>query len=104
MANQILGFRRYLRKLTPKEVQQLLRTDPDYFFTMAPYALMFGVAKPFAKVFGNRKMPACHYLTTGMDGHRTAAEWLQLMNETVSTLDARYLRLPLERLLSYKFF
>lgn len=104
MANQILGFRRYLRKLTPKDIQQLLRTDPDYFFTMAPYALMFGVSRRFAKVFGNRKMPACHYLTTGMDGHRNAPEWLQLMRQAVTTLDLRYRRLPLEQLLSRKFF
>ncbi len=104
MANQILGFRRYLRKLTPKDIQQLLRTDPDYFFTMAPYALMFGVSRHFAKVFGGRKLPPCHYLTTGRDGPRTAADWMLLMHKAVSSLDARRLRLPLERLLSQKFF
>ena len=104
MANQILGFRRHLSRLTPKDISQLLRTDPDYFFTMAPYALMFGVSKHFARVFGNRRFSACHYLTTGMDGHRTANEWLQLMHRAVSTLDLRYRRLPLERLLSLRFF
>jgi hypothetical protein len=104
IAKQILGLRRYLRKLNPKEVQQLLRTDPDFFFTMAPCALSLGVAKPFAKAFGGKRLSACPYLTTGMDGHRTATEWLQLMNKAVSTLDARYQRLPLERLLSQKFF
>ena len=103
-ANQILGFRRHLGRLTPKDIPQLLRTDPDYFFTMAPYALMFGVSKHFARVFGNRRFSACHYLTTGMDGHRTASEWLELMHRAVSALDTRYRRLPLERLLSYKFF
>ena len=104
MASQILGFRRYLNTLTPKDIQQLLRTDPDYFFTMAPYALMFGSSKRFAKLFGNRRFSACHYLTTGMDGHRTAAEWLQLMHRALSALDTRYLRQPLEKLLSRKFF
>ena len=104
IAKQILGLRKYLRKLSPKEIQQLQRIDPDFFFTMAPCAVALGVAKPFAKAFGGKRLSACPYLTTGMDGHRTAAEWLQLMNKAVSTLDARYLRLPLERLLSYKFF
>ena len=104
MANEILGFRRYLRKLNPQEVQHLLRTDPDYFFTMAPYALTFGMGKSFAKLFGGKKFPPCHYLTTGADGNRTAAEWMLLMQKAVSTLDARYRRLPLERLLSQKFF
>ena len=104
MAKQILGFRRHLGYLTPKDISQLLRTDPDYFFTMAPYALMFGVSGHFARVFGNRRFSACHYLTTGMDGHRTANEWLQLMHRAVSALDLRYRRLPLENLLSRKFF
>ena len=103
ITSQILGYRRYLRKLTPKDVQLLQRTDPDYFFAAAPYALMFGVAKPFAKAFGNRRLSACPYLTTGMDGHRTALEWLELMNRAVSALDARALRLPLEQLLSKRF-
>lgn len=104
MASQILGFRRYLRKLTAKDVPGLLRTDPDYFFTMAPYALMFGVSNHFAKIFGKRRFSACHYLTTGMDGHRTAAEWLQLMHRATSALDVRALRLPLENLLNMRFF
>ena len=104
MASQILGYRRYLSRLSPKDVQQLLRTDPDYFFTAAPYALVFGVSKPFAKAFGNRRLSACPYLTTGMDGHRTASEWLQLMQRAVSALDTRYLRRPLDRLLSIRFF
>ena len=104
IASQILGFRRYLRKLNKQDIQRLSRTDPDYFFAMVPYALAFGVAKPFARAFGGRKLSACPYLTTGMDGHRTAVEWLQLMNRAVSSLDARHQRLFLERLLSQKFF
>ena len=103
-ASQILGFRRYLRKLTPKDIPQLLRTDPDYFFAMAPYALELGVARHFAKIFGGRRLSACPYLTTGMDGHRTAAEWLQLMNRAISALDMRQRRLPLEQILSLRFF
>ena len=104
IASQILGYRRYLRKLSPKDIQHLQRTDPDYFFTAAPYALTFGVAKPFAKAFGNRRLSACPYLTTGMDGHRTAPEWLELMNRAASAMDAKALRLPLEQLLSLRFF
>lgn len=104
LASQVLGFRRYLRKLSPKDVAQLLRADPDCFFALAPYALTLGVAKPFAKLFGGRRLSSCPYLTTGMDGHRTALEWLNLMNRTVSSLDARPLRLPLEKLLSLRFF
>ena len=86
-----------------KDVQQLLRTDPDYFFTMAPYALMFGVSKHFARVFGNRRFSACHYLTTGMDGHRTAGEWYALVNLTLDAMYQRERRLPVEKLMNFLY-
>ena len=98
-AAQVLGLRAYLRKLTPGDVKQLRRMDPDYFHTMAPYALALGVQKRFARAFGKRKLSSCPYLTTGMDGHLTAAEWMRLLERAVDSLDARQKRLPLERLL-----
>ena len=96
--SEALGLRRYLKKLTPKEVQRLCRSDPNYFFSMAPYALALGVIRPFAKRFGKRRLSACPYLTTGMDGHLTALEWCQIMERAANSLDARQIRLPLERL------
>ncbi len=96
--SETLGLRRYLKKLTPKEVQRICRSDPNYFFTMAPYALALGVLKSFAKRFGKRRLSACPYLTTGMDGHLTAQEWCQIMERAANSLDARQIRLPLERL------
>ena len=73
--------------------------DPDYFHTMAPYALALGVQHRFTKAFGPRKLSSCPYLTTGMDGHLTAAEWMRLMERAVDSLDARHKRMPIERLL-----
>lgn len=97
--SQFLGFRRYLKKLTPKEALRISRADPDYFFTMAPYAIAMGVHRPFAASFKGKRLSACSYLTTGMDGHMTAAEWCQVMERAVRSLDDRQKRLPLERLL-----
>ena len=97
-AAQVLGLRAYLRRLTPADIKQLRRMDPDYFHTMAPYALALGVHKRFAGAFGNRKLPSCPYLTTGMDGHLTAQQWMQLMVRAADSLNARQKRLPLDRL------
>lgn len=97
--SQILGFRRYLRRLPAADAQRLSQSDPEYFFSQAPYALAFGIQRQFAKRFGKLRLPACPYLTTGMDGHMTAPEWSQVMEQAVSALDARQKRLPLERLL-----
>jgi len=96
---QIFGFRSFLKGLSRENAQKLLNRDPDYFYAMAPYAIALGVSRPFARAFGKRRLHACTYLTTGMDGHMNAAEWNALMERTVRTLNARQKKLPFERLL-----
>ena len=66
---------------------------------MAPYALALGVDKAFARQVGNTKISACTYLTTGMDGDMTAAEWNRLLRETTESLDALHRRMPIDKLL-----
>ena len=96
---EILGLRRYLKKLTPAQLQQNLLYNPNYYYEMAPYALALGIDRAFTKHFGSQRMPECSYLTTGMDGHLTAREWNRLLRDTVDSLDALQRRLPLDRLL-----
>jgi hypothetical protein len=96
--SQALGLRRYLKKLPPKEALRVLRHDPEYFFDMAPYAMALGVGKEFSAAFKKKRLGACPWLTTGMDGHMTASEWYRLMLRTEQLLDARQKRLFLERL------
>ncbi len=98
-ARQVLGLRRYLKTLPAADAQRLMQVDPDHFFRFAPEAMALGVLDPFARRFGNKRLGGCPYLTTGMDGHMTAAEWAQVMHRAVSAMNARQLRLPLERLM-----
>ena len=55
--------------------------------------------KAFAKRFGKEKIDPCPYLTTGMDGHRTAGEWSELYRRALEDMGARARRLPLEKLI-----
>ena len=96
--SQLLGLRRYLKRLSPKEAQTLVRRDPDYFFTMLPYAMALGVEKSFAKSFRGKQFPPCSYLTTGAYHKMTAAEWTQIATEVANALDAQQKRLFLEKL------
>ncbi len=97
---QILGFRRYLTTVSKEELQQILKSNPDYYHTLAPYALALGVDRQFASRFGGIRVRACPYLTAGMDGHLTALEWSKRLGDAVNALDARQRQLALERLLS----
>jgi hypothetical protein len=95
---QVLGLRRYLKRLPPQEAKSLVHRDPDYFFSMLPYAMALGVEKSFAKSFRGRPFPPCSYLTVGVYHRMTALEWAQLARQTAVSLDAQYRRLFLERL------
>lgn len=96
---QSLGLRRFLKTATKEDLQRILRTNPDYFYTLAPYALALGVDRAFAKRFGAIRLSACPYLTAGMDGHMTALEWSKVLHDAVHTLDERQNQLFWERLL-----
>lgn len=95
---QILGLRRYLRKTSPEELRQILRTNPDYFYQMAPYALALGVDRTFARHCSGISLPECSYLVSSMRGQLTAMEWNSLLRDTAEALDERYHQLPYERI------
>lgn len=96
-AGRILGLRRYLKKITREDLDRLQKTDPDYFFNLAPYALSLGVIKPFAKNFGNRKLGQCPYLVTRSTGRKTAEEWAEIIAATADMIDQMYRRMEVEK-------
>ncbi len=97
--SQVLGLRAWLKKIPQEDLVRIESTNPDYFFTMAPYALALGVEKSFARQFGRRRLSPCPWLTTGMDGHMTALEWSREMRRAADSLDEHQKRLPWERLM-----
>lgn len=97
--SQILGLRRYLKRLSPKDAHLLTQRYPNYFFSMLPYALALGVEKPFAKSFRGKRFPPCAWLTDGSYRRMTALEWARLLDGTAEALDQQYHRLFLDRLL-----
>ncbi len=97
-ASQLLGFYFYLLTADKADLKRILQQDPDYFHNLAPYALALGMDKLFANKFGKQGISPCPYLTTGMDGHRSAPEWSALMRKTVAAMDNRRKQMPLEKL------
>lgn len=97
--SEILGLRRYLRTVSKEELQRIQTNNPEYYYTLAPYALALGMDGQLARQMGNAKLTECTYLTTGMDGHLTAKEWNRLLREVVKILDERQQRLALQKFL-----
>lgn len=97
---QTLSLRRYLKKLTPKQIQQLCRENPETFFDMAPYAIALGCDSAFARCFGKGRLPGCPYIQASDTRGLTAQQWSQLMRHILEGMTARQRKLPLENLRS----
>lgn len=59
---QLLGLRRFLRRLEPSELETLLRNDPQYYYRTLPYAEALGIGGSFTKKFADLRLEPCHWL------------------------------------------
>ena len=82
---EILGLRRYLRKASPKELRRILASNRNYYFELAPYALVFGLDKRFAEKFGDARLPACTWLVSGIDS-RKAPDWYPQLQDAYKAM------------------
>jgi len=96
-AGQILGLRSYLKHISKGDIHRLMKTDPEYFFNMAPFALSLGIIHPFARNFGSIKMDQCPYLVTRVTGRRTAEEWAELIADTANLIDSKFRKMEVEK-------
>ncbi len=96
-AGHILGLRSYLKRISKEDIHRLMKTDPDYFFNMAPFALSLGVIHPFARNFGSMKLEQCPYLISRVTGRHTAEEWAEMIADTADLIDSRYRQMEVRK-------
>ena len=101
-AGQVLGLRRYVKRLPKEDISRFLRNDPDYYFNYAPYALAMGVINPYSRAFGKRKIENCPYLAMKVSGKHTADEWGRTLAEVADLMDYRARRMQIEKWLAVK--
>ena len=102
-AGNILGLRKYMKKMPKDDLQRLMKQNPDYFFDLVPYALAMGVLKPFARNFAGRKLQLCPYMITGIQTKKTAAEWAMIIRQMADRMDYRKNQMEIERWLPIRF-
>ena len=101
-AGQVLGLRRYVKRLPKEDISRFLRNDPDYYFNYAPYALALGVINPYSRAFGKRKIENCPYLAVKVNGKHTAEDWGRLLAETADLMDYKSRRMQIEKWFAVK--
>lgn len=96
-ASEILGVRHYLKHVGQEELDRMIDQNPDYFFDMLPYAIALGVDGPFARAFGDRKIPDCTYLVVRQNEKRQAKEWAYMVRKLADRMDEKQRRMELEK-------
>lgn len=100
--DEILGLRRYMGQVTKPELVRIMRTNPDYYYELAPYALALGVDKRFAKRFGTVHHPNCTWLVTDTGRAATASEWYLQLREAADAMNNLQKRPIWEKLLNIR--
>lgn len=100
--SQILGLRRFLSKVSTAELQRILQVNPEYYYTMAPYAMALGVDGHFARQFDKLQLPECTYLTTDTEDQPGPREWNLLLRDAVAAMDERQKPAILEKIFGKK--
>ena len=84
--SDLLGWRRYLRTLTPNLAQQLLEADPQYYYRTALFAEALGVGGSFTRAFEGQKMSVCSFFErAGKPAPRSAAKFRELLLDTLAS-------------------
>ena len=95
----LLSLRRYMRKLSQEQLHHLWRSNPDFYFDLAPHAMALGIGRAFARRFGKVRLHACPYIQAADTANLTAAQWCQLMRQILDGMNARQRQMPLENMM-----
>ena len=52
-----MGFKDFIQKAEVDQLEKLSAENPSYFYDVIPYAMVFGLAKTWAKKFTNIQIP-----------------------------------------------
>lgn len=99
---ELLGLRRHMKKVQTVELKRIRKTNPGYFYELAPYALAMGVDKQFAAKFGRMEQPMCTWLVSAVNTPRTASEWCLLLRKAVDNMNREQKRPKWEQILDPK--
>ena len=84
--SDLLGWRRYLRTLSPNLAQQLLEADPQYYYRTLLFAEALGVGGSFSRAFEGQRMGVCSFFERAeKSAPRSAAKFRELLLDTLAT-------------------
>lgn len=68
LLGKILGFKEFIRKAELDRIKRLVDQTPDYFYSVLPYAYVFGLTDKWAKKFEELAVQPPNWYVSGYDG------------------------------------
>ena len=71
MAGRLMGFKEFIKTAEKPRLEALQQNDPEYFYKILPYAMVFGLSNKWAKLFKDIevKQPDWYRTVTPLDGY-----------------------------------
>jgi uncharacterized membrane protein len=71
MAGRLLGFKEFIKTAEKSRLEALQHDDPEYFYKILPYAMVFGLGNKWVKLFKGIevKQPDWYKTVTPLDGY-----------------------------------
>lgn len=83
---QVLGLRRYLRRMDNETALQLVHRDGQYFYHLLPYAEVLGVGSHFVKQFTSWRPEPCAWLSDASFRPESATEFYALYTDLLRVI------------------
>ena len=87
LLGQVLGFRRFLLRVSPSHLAMRLQRDPQYFYKMLPYAEALGLGAQFAGKFAETELEACDWYDEAKELPHQASGFYSRWKETMAMLN-----------------
>lgn len=84
---QTLGYRRYLRRVTQKNLLARLAQDEQYFYRVLPYAEAMGLGGGLARTLGQTELEPCDWYQEVKPLPQTASEFYAHLKEALALLE-----------------
>ncbi|MBR3619642.1 MAG: DUF2207 domain-containing protein [Bacteroidaceae bacterium] len=86
MAGRLLGFKEFIKTAEKSRLEALQQDDPEYFYKILPYAMVFGLGTKWAKLFKDIevKQPEWYKTITPLDGYQLTSHMTSSLYSSTS--------------------
>ena len=97
LLGKILGFQNFIEKAEKERIEKLVEENPNYFYSVLPYAYVLGVTDKWADNFekiGIQPPPPPWYFGYGMNNLFTMMVFMNMFNTSMNSMNTSFVSRP----------